>query len=163
MGKWLYRSTFSWPRHKLEVSGQLHAPAALPPGKDPPVPLDRTLDEAQNWSGRRGEEEVLDPTGTRTPTSPSSSRLYVLLLLLFLIFADDLKISRVIKSAEDCKILQSDTDPVQKSWSENYMRIIVFKTNIISFTRKTNNIHFNYFMDDLLIVRTNHVKIFGLY
>jgi hypothetical protein len=31
MGEWMYRSTFSWPRHQLEVSGQLHAPAALPP------------------------------------------------------------------------------------------------------------------------------------
>jgi hypothetical protein len=30
--EWRYRSTFSWPRHWLEVSGQLHAPAALPPG-----------------------------------------------------------------------------------------------------------------------------------
>jgi hypothetical protein len=35
MREWMYRSTFSWPRHKLEVSGQLHAPAALPPGKSP--------------------------------------------------------------------------------------------------------------------------------
>jgi hypothetical protein len=29
------RSTFSWPRHLLEVSGQLRAPAALPAGKVP--------------------------------------------------------------------------------------------------------------------------------
>jgi hypothetical protein len=36
----MYRSTFSWPRHWLEVSGQLHAPAALPPGKEPPVPFE---------------------------------------------------------------------------------------------------------------------------
>jgi hypothetical protein len=33
MGEWMYRSTFSWPRHWLEVTGQLHAPSALPPGK----------------------------------------------------------------------------------------------------------------------------------
>jgi hypothetical protein len=26
----------SWPRQKMEVSGQLHVPAALPPEKDPP-------------------------------------------------------------------------------------------------------------------------------
>jgi hypothetical protein len=31
LGEWLYRATFCWPRHKLEVSGELHAPAALPP------------------------------------------------------------------------------------------------------------------------------------
>jgi hypothetical protein len=34
MGVWVYRSTFSWPQHSLEVSGQLHAPAALPPGNE---------------------------------------------------------------------------------------------------------------------------------
>jgi hypothetical protein len=33
----MYRSTFSWPRHYLEMSGELHAPAALPPGKEHPV------------------------------------------------------------------------------------------------------------------------------
>jgi hypothetical protein len=27
-----------WPRQKMEVSGQLHAPAALPPPKEPLVP-----------------------------------------------------------------------------------------------------------------------------
>jgi hypothetical protein len=40
MREWMYKSTFSWPRHQLEVSGQLHAPAAvLSPGKEPPVPI----------------------------------------------------------------------------------------------------------------------------
>jgi hypothetical protein len=33
MGKWMYRSTFSLSRLLLEVSGQLHDPAALPLGK----------------------------------------------------------------------------------------------------------------------------------
>jgi hypothetical protein len=27
----------SWPQHQMEVSGQPHAPAALPPGKELPV------------------------------------------------------------------------------------------------------------------------------
>jgi hypothetical protein len=27
------------PRQQMEVSGQLHAPAALPPGKEPLVPI----------------------------------------------------------------------------------------------------------------------------
>jgi hypothetical protein len=48
----MYRSTFSWPRHYLEVSGQLHAPAALLPGE---YPLDRRLGGPQSRSGRRGE------------------------------------------------------------------------------------------------------------
>jgi hypothetical protein len=28
-----------WPRHKMEMSGRLHAPATLLPGKEPPVPI----------------------------------------------------------------------------------------------------------------------------
>jgi hypothetical protein len=28
-----------WPRHYMEVSGQIHALAALPPGKELPVPI----------------------------------------------------------------------------------------------------------------------------
>jgi hypothetical protein len=39
MGECIYRSTFSWPRHELEVSGQLHVPAALSSGKEPPVSI----------------------------------------------------------------------------------------------------------------------------
>jgi hypothetical protein len=69
-----------------------------------------------------------------------------------------LKIFRVIKSAEDCKLLQSDIDTVQKWCIENYMKINIFKTNIIYFVRKTNGIHFNYSVGDLLIVRTDCVK-----
>jgi len=37
----------------MEVSGQLHAPAVLPPGKE----LDRRLAEPQNWSGHGVEEK----------------------------------------------------------------------------------------------------------
>jgi hypothetical protein len=51
----MYRSTFSWPRHQLEVSGQLHAPAALPPGKSPRYPFYRRLGGPQSRSGRYGE------------------------------------------------------------------------------------------------------------
>jgi hypothetical protein len=54
----------------LEVSGQLHATAALPPGKDPRYPLDRRLGGPQSRSGRFGAEKILDPTGTRV-LSPS--------------------------------------------------------------------------------------------
>jgi hypothetical protein len=34
-----YRSMSSWPRPLLEVSGELHAPAAFIPGKESPVPI----------------------------------------------------------------------------------------------------------------------------
>jgi hypothetical protein len=68
----------------------------------------------------------------------------------FLLFAD-LKILRVIKSAEDFILLQIDIDSIYKWCIEDYMKINIFKTNMISFTRKTNSIHFYYFLGDLLI------------
>jgi hypothetical protein len=44
------RSTFPWPRYYLQVSGQLHGPAALSPGKDPRYPLCKRLpDDTENW------------------------------------------------------------------------------------------------------------------
>jgi hypothetical protein len=45
----------------MEVSGQLHAPAALPPGKSPWYPLDRRLGGPQSQSGRGGEEKNWNP------------------------------------------------------------------------------------------------------
>jgi hypothetical protein len=36
MGEWIYRSTFSCPRHYLEMSGQLHAPARFTLGERAP-------------------------------------------------------------------------------------------------------------------------------
>jgi hypothetical protein len=44
---------------------------------------------------------------------------------------------RVIKSAEDFKLLQSDTNSAQIWWIENYININKIETNIISFTPKT--------------------------
>jgi len=42
---------------KTEVSGQLHASAALPMGKESLYPLSRWLGGPQSRSGRGGEEE----------------------------------------------------------------------------------------------------------
>jgi hypothetical protein len=48
--------------------------SASRPGRfNPRDPFDRSLGGPQSWSGRRGEEKILDPTGTRTPTPRSSS------------------------------------------------------------------------------------------
>jgi hypothetical protein len=43
-------------------------------GKSLRYSLDRRLGGPQSRSGRRGEEIILDPTGTRTPTSRSPAR-----------------------------------------------------------------------------------------
>jgi hypothetical protein len=38
-GEWMYGSRYSCSRQWLEVSGQLHVPAALPPKKGPAVSI----------------------------------------------------------------------------------------------------------------------------
>jgi hypothetical protein len=48
------------------MSGWLHAPAALPPGKSPHCQLDRRLAGPQIWSERYGEEEYFGPVSNPT-------------------------------------------------------------------------------------------------
>jgi hypothetical protein len=57
LGEWKNRFIYFLPWHYLEVNGQLHATAALLPGKEPLVPLDRRLGGTRNLSGRGGEEK----------------------------------------------------------------------------------------------------------
>jgi hypothetical protein len=45
----------------MEMSGQLHAPAALSQGKSPWYLLDRRLGGPQSRSGRGGEEKNSQP------------------------------------------------------------------------------------------------------
>jgi hypothetical protein len=45
----------------MEVSGQFHAPAALPEVKSPWYPLDRRLGGPQSRSGDGGEQENYQP------------------------------------------------------------------------------------------------------
>jgi hypothetical protein len=61
----MYRFTFSLHRQKLEVIGQLHAPAALSSAHIPWFLLDRRMGGPQSRSRRNGECKILDPTGTR--------------------------------------------------------------------------------------------------
>jgi hypothetical protein len=53
----------------MEVSGQLHAPAVLPPGKDSWYPLDRRLGGPQSRSGRGGEN-IPSPLRKSNPRTP---------------------------------------------------------------------------------------------
>jgi hypothetical protein len=60
---------FFWPRHQLEVSGQLHVPAALPKKNEHLVPTG-----SQSRSGWYGAVKIFDPKGTPTLTPRSSSQ-----------------------------------------------------------------------------------------
>jgi hypothetical protein len=60
----------------MEVSGQIHAPAALPRGKEPRYPLDRRLGGPQSQCGRRGENSwpYLDSNSDPSVVQPVASR-----------------------------------------------------------------------------------------
>jgi hypothetical protein len=54
----------------MEVSGQLHIPAALPHGKSPWYPLDRRVGGPQSHFGRGGEEKNSQPPPRIEPSTP---------------------------------------------------------------------------------------------
>jgi hypothetical protein len=72
----MYRFAFSWLWwHYLEVSGELHTPAALlySPAKRPWHPLNTRQVGPQSRSGRYGGVKILDHTGTSASTPRSFS------------------------------------------------------------------------------------------
>jgi len=74
VGEWKYGSTHCSRRHQMEVSGQLHFPASLPPGKEPLLPIVQEAGWAPEpvWTRLWGEKWVA-PTGTRTSDYPVRS------------------------------------------------------------------------------------------
>jgi hypothetical protein len=59
------------------VSGQLEAPAALPPGKELHCPLNRRLGGPQSRSGRFGEAKNLLPLSGIEPVTEPAERLWL--------------------------------------------------------------------------------------
>jgi hypothetical protein len=53
-GEWRRGSTRSWPRRWMGVGGRLRAPVALPPWREPPVPIGWGLGGPRSRSRRGG-------------------------------------------------------------------------------------------------------------
>jgi hypothetical protein len=61
----------------MEVSGQLHTPAALPPGQEARYPLDKRLGGPQSRSRRGGgEKNSQPPPGLEPPIIQSVAQRY---------------------------------------------------------------------------------------
>jgi hypothetical protein len=80
------------------MDGQFYSPAALPTGKEhplPPVLLNRSLGGPQSRPGRYGEVKILDLAGTRTPTpsvvQPVASQYTIIIIIIIIIIRISLK------------------------------------------------------------------------
>jgi hypothetical protein len=72
------------PRHYIEVTGQLHAPAALPKRKSPWYQLDRRLGGPQNRFGCGGEQKNFQPLpGLETPISQPVAQCYTFTFIIY--------------------------------------------------------------------------------
>ena len=114
---------------------------------------------------------------TFSPTSgvPQGSNLGPLLFLLFindittkidsniLIYADDIKIYLPISHVKDSITLQKNLNSIYE-WSViNRIELNIPKCKVVTFTRKTNSLKFNYMIESTLIARSNRVKDLGIH
>jgi hypothetical protein len=87
--------------------------------------MQRSLGEPKNWSGRCGEEKILDHTGTRTP-SPRSSSPYPVAIPITLSRNEPITSGILIKDdtgtdTRENYVIVEDHDPIR------IIAIIIFK------------------------------------
>ena len=138
------------------------------------------LDLLTDYLLKRTQTVVIDAgrSTTEQVTSgvPQGSILGPLLFTLFvnditqcfqsskcLMYADDLKIYRSIRTIQECVLLQSDLDCLV-AWCQVWrLKLNVLKCNVITFTiKKTKTIIFNYQIQDDLLIRVQSIKDLGV-
>ncbi|GBM16529.1 hypothetical protein AVEN_148910-1 [Araneus ventricosus] len=106
---------------------------------------------------------------------PQGSNLVPLLFILFindltcvlkyseyLIFADDLKLFRLIRSNLDAYLLQRDLDYLFKWCLDNKLHVNIEKCSIFSYTRKAEPLNHNYKLNNFVSSRSNSVPDLGI-
>lgn len=105
---------------------------------------------------------------------PQGSHLGPLLFVLFVndlcseleslksMYADDMKIFRVVSSPVDCCALQADVDKVLIWCERNGMEVNIQKCNIITFSRIRAPILFEYSMQSCTLKRVSTIKDLGI-
>ena len=79
-----------------------------------------------------------------------------------LIYADDLKLFRIIRSTADCKELQRYLDEFSNWCTRNLLIISVSKCSVISFTRKLEPLPWNYSISGETLERVSVIKDLGV-
>jgi MFS-type transporter involved in bile tolerance (Atg22 family) len=81
----------------------------------------------------------------------------------YLLFADDIKIYQAIKSPVDCNLLQSDINSIQGWCTANCPKLNMSKTKIITSSRETNMLIYDYKLCQSSLARTDSIKDLGIF
>jgi hypothetical protein len=81
----------------------------------------------------------------------------------YLLLADDMKIYQAVKSSQDCSLLQSDVNSMKGWCIANYMKLKMSKTRVISFSRKTKVLIYDYKICRSSITWTDSINDLGVF
>jgi len=106
---------------------------------------------------------------------PQGSHLGPILFLLFfddvtkvikhsscLLYADDLKLYKKVKSVLDCSAIQRDLDAISDWCQRNFLQLSIDKCQTISFHRNMHPIHFNYEICGTFLERVTEIRDLGV-
>ena len=79
-----------------------------------------------------------------------------------LLFADDLKLFRIINSREDYLSLQQDLHNIQAWCMRNSLFLNVEKCHVISFTKRKITMEFVYCINSIVVLRVDHISDLGV-
>ena len=82
--------------------------------------------------------------------------------LTYFLYADDLKVCRVVKTVRDAVAMQIDLENFMKWCVDNQLYLNVDKCSVISFTRKRTTIDFEYMLDGVSLKRLQVVRDLGV-
>ncbi|KAG6458410.1 hypothetical protein O3G_MSEX010832 [Manduca sexta] len=80
----------------------------------------------------------------------------------FSLYADDQKIYKIVKTLDDCLLLQEDLEKLSIYCKANQLYLNTDKCNIITYSRK-KNIHYDYSINDKVLQRVTLKKDLGIY
>jgi len=80
----------------------------------------------------------------------------------YLLYADDMKLYKEINCTSDAELIQNDINSVQNWCKANFMYLNVSKCNIVTFSKKSDIITFDYYIEDKMLIRKSSIIDLGV-